>query len=170
MSRSTVENQEKYCLQNNRNRELEQDEEVKRGDLRLSPVILISTSLFVPTCFLLHNLPTINLSPGPCWCFAKKNWVKDSARNTADKKERNIVQPQWMKYIWMPPVSLILASPFDNIMFLLHNLLWIKVSILFLVQSGASSPAKHGDAYFSSVYGSIQDPIAAPGTYENQEP
>ena len=70
----------------------------------------------------------------------------------------------------MPPVSLILASPFDNIMFLLHNLLWIKVSILFLVQSGASSPAKHGDAYFSSVYGSIQDPIAAPGTYENQEP
>ena len=69
----------------------------------------------------------------------------------------------------MPPVSLILASPFDNIMFLLHNLLWIKVSILFLVQSGASSPAKHG-VYFSVVYGSIQDPIAAPGPYENQEP
>ena len=38
-----------------------------------------------------------------------------------------------------------------------------------LIQSGASSPAKHG-AYFSAVYGSIQDPIAAPGPYENQEP
>ena len=36
------------------------------------------------------------------------------------------------------------------------------------VQSGASSPAKHGDAYFSAVYGSIQDPIAAPGPYETQ--
>ena len=38
------------------------------------------------------------------------------------------------------------------------------------VQSSASSPAKHGDAYFSAVYGSVQDPIAAPGPYENQEP
>ena len=34
----------------------------------------------------------------------------------------------------------------------------------------ASSPAKHGDAYFSAVYESIQDLIAAPGPYENQEP
>ena len=38
------------------------------------------------------------------------------------------------------------------------------------VQSGASSLAKHGGAYFSAVCGSIQDPIAAPGAYENQEP
>ena len=38
------------------------------------------------------------------------------------------------------------------------------------IQSGASSPAKHGDAYFSSVYGSIQNPIAALRPYENQEP
>ena len=38
------------------------------------------------------------------------------------------------------------------------------------IQSGASSPAKHGDAYFLAIYGSIQDPIAAPGPYENQEP
>ena len=38
------------------------------------------------------------------------------------------------------------------------------------VQSDASSPAKHGGAYFSAVYGSTQDPIAAPGPYENQEP
>ena len=36
------------------------------------------------------------------------------------------------------------------------------------VQSCASSPAKHGDAYFSAVYGSIKDPITAPGPYENQ--
>ena len=37
------------------------------------------------------------------------------------------------------------------------------------IQSGASSLAKHGGAYFSAVCGSIQDPIAAPGPYENQE-
>ena len=35
------------------------------------------------------------------------------------------------------------------------------------VQSGASSRAKHGGAYFSAVYGSIEDPMAAPGPYEN---
>ena len=38
-----------------------------------------------------------------------------------------------------------------------------------ILQSGRCSPAKHGDAYFSAVCGSIQDPIAAPGPYENQE-
>ena len=37
------------------------------------------------------------------------------------------------------------------------------------IQSGRCSPAKHGDAYFSAICGSIQDPIAAPGLYENQE-
>ena len=31
------------------------------------------------------------------------------------------------------------------------------------LQSGASSAAKHGGAYFSAVYGSIEDPVAAPG-------
>ena len=40
---------------------------------------------------------------------------------------------------------------------------------LFL-QSGASSLAKHGGAYFSAVCRSIQDPITALGPYENQEP
>ena len=39
-----------------------------------------------------------------------------------------------------------------------------------VVQSGRSSLAKHGDAYFSVVYGFMEDPIAAPGLYENQEP
>ena len=43
-------------------------------------------------------------------------------------------------------------------------------SIFYFIQSGASSLAKHGGAYFSAVYGSIQDPIAAPGPYETQEP
>ena len=38
------------------------------------------------------------------------------------------------------------------------------------VQSGASSQAKHGGAYFSAVYGSIEDPLAAPGPYENLGP
>ena len=38
------------------------------------------------------------------------------------------------------------------------------------VQSGASSQAKHGGAYFSAVYGSIEDPMAAPGPYENLGP
>ena len=34
------------------------------------------------------------------------------------------------------------------------------------VQSGASSQAKHGGAYFSAVSGSIKDPIAVPGWHE----
>ena len=34
------------------------------------------------------------------------------------------------------------------------------------VQSGASSQAKHGGAYFSAVRGSIEDPIAVPGRHE----
>ena len=38
------------------------------------------------------------------------------------------------------------------------------------LQSGASSRAKHGGAYFSAVYGSIKDPIAATGPYETLEP
>ena len=37
------------------------------------------------------------------------------------------------------------------------------------VQSGRCSPAKHGGAYFSAVYGFMKDPTAAPGPYENQE-
>ena len=42
-------------------------------------------------------------------------------------------------------------------------------SIYSDVQSGASSHAKHGGAYFSAVRGSIKDPIAVPGRDEVQE-
>ena len=31
---------------------------------------------------------------------------------------------------------------------------------VLIIQSGASSRAKHGGAYFSAVYGSIEDPMA----------
>ena len=42
--------------------------------------------------------------------------------------------------------------------------------VFFLVlQSGASSHAKHGGAYFSAVSGSIKDPIAVPGQDGVQE-
>ena len=37
------------------------------------------------------------------------------------------------------------------------------------IQSGASSLAKHGGAYFSAVFGFMKDPIAAPGPFEIQE-
>ena len=37
------------------------------------------------------------------------------------------------------------------------------------LQSGRCSPAKHGGAYFSAVYGFIKDPIVAPGLFEIQE-
>ena len=37
------------------------------------------------------------------------------------------------------------------------------------LQSGEFSHAKHGGAYFSAVYGSIKDPIAAPRKYKPQE-
>ena len=40
----------------------------------------------------------------------------------------------------------------------------------FYIQSGASSRAKHGGAYFSAVYGSIEDRMAAPGPYESLGP
>ena len=39
----------------------------------------------------------------------------------------------------------------------------------FKLQSGASSQAKNGGAYFSDVAGSIQDPIAVPGPCEVTE-
>ena len=39
-----------------------------------------------------------------------------------------------------------------------------------ILQSGASSQAKIGGAYFSGVSGSIQDPIAVPGPCEVTEP
>ena len=42
-------------------------------------------------------------------------------------------------------------------------------NFLHIVQSGQSSRAKHGGAYFSAVSGSIKDLIAAPGSYENKE-
>ena len=35
-----------------------------------------------------------------------------------------------------------------------------------IIQSGASSQAKHGGAYFSAVTGSTQDPIAVPGWHK----
>ena len=46
-----------------------------------------------------------------------------------------------------------------------------KYKVLFeqILQSGRCSLAKHGDAYFSAVYGFMKDPIAAPGPCENQE-
>ena len=37
------------------------------------------------------------------------------------------------------------------------------------IQSGASSRAKHGGAYFSAVRGSMKDPIAVSGRDEVQE-
>ena len=45
----------------------------------------------------------------------------------------------------------------------------LQAKYLDCIQSGASSLAKHGGAYFSAVYGFIQDPIAAPGPFEIQE-
>ena len=40
---------------------------------------------------------------------------------------------------------------------------------LYHLQSGRSSLAKNGGAYFLAVSGSIRDPMAAPGPYETQE-
>ena len=51
------------------------------------------------------------------------------------------------------------------------NICLIGEKSIFLtnLQSGASSHAKHGGAYFSAVRGSIKDPIAVPGRDEVQE-
>ena len=51
----------------------------------------------------------------------------------------------------------------------LHLDLEILQGIYQIIQSGRSGLAKHGGAYFSAIYGSIEDPIAVPGPYENQE-
>ena len=40
----------------------------------------------------------------------------------------------------------------------------------YILQSGASSLAKHGVAYFSAVYGSIEDSVAAPVHCKPQVP
>ena len=45
----------------------------------------------------------------------------------------------------------------------------LKIQKYKEIQSGRSGLAKHGGAYFSAIYGSIEDPIAVPGPYENQE-
>ena len=46
----------------------------------------------------------------------------------------------------------------------------LQAKYLDCIQSGASSLAKHGGAYFSAIYGYIQDPIAAPGLFDIQVP
>ena len=47
--------------------------------------------------------------------------------------------------------------------------LYLLTLSVYTVQSGASSRAKNGDAYFSDVTGSIQDLIAVPGLCEVTE-
>ena len=53
------------------------------------------------------------------------------------------------------------------------DLVIITIAIIIVIttplQSGASSRAKIGGAYFSDVTGSIQDPIAVPGPCEVTE-
>ena len=44
---------------------------------------------------------------------------------------------------------------------IIHNI--FKYNFLTQMQSGQSSCAKNGDAYFSASYGSIKDLIAVPG-------
>ena len=46
----------------------------------------------------------------------------------------------------------------------------LKPLLLKNIQSGASSRAKIGGAFFSAVTGSIQDPIVVPGPCEVTEP
>ena len=54
--------------------------------------------------------------------------------------------------------------------FFYAHFFFFKFTFFNKIQSGASSRAKHGGAYFSAVYGSIDDPMAAPGPYENLGP
>ena len=50
-----------------------------------------------------------------------------------------------------------------------HSAVQPNCNFLTCIQSGASSLAKHGGAYFSAVNEFMKDPIDAPGVYENQE-
>ena len=86
------------------------------------------------------------------WCdtFLKSRWYEDLKNNVPKCLTYN-TQIQIHKYT---------------------NTVWVKfedrpnMCCIFekvMVQSGASSLAKHGGAYFSVVYGSIEDLVAAPG-------
>ena len=67
-----------------------------------------------------------------------------------------------------PHISYLIYMPFHPLKPIVD---WIFRILYFLsriqnkneIQSGASSHAKKGGAYFSAVYGSIEDPVAAPG-------
>ena len=61
----------------------------------------------------------------------------------------------WAKHLQMGPTKIIWGPQKSS-------------SCLPPLQSGASSLAKHGVAYFSAVYGSIEDPVAAPGPCKPQ--
>ena len=68
------------------------------------------------------------------------------------------------------PVCVELPNEPESIHFMqwLHHFPVVCVTKELWLQSGASSLAKHGGAYFSAVYGFIQDPIAAPGLFDIQ--
>ena len=89
------------------------------------------------------------------------NWLWDSFVSIA-KDALTILRPSLTQFIWQKEQ-------------LWTVLLWkilqrSKWHMEFVdVQSGRSSLAKHGGAYFSAVYGFMKDPIAVPGLYENQE-
>ena len=59
-----------------------------------------------------------------------------------------------------PPPLLLIEPPPAGLYTKTSFTLWSQI------QSGASSRAKHGGAYFSAVRGSIEDPIAVAGRHE----
>ena len=64
---------------------------------------------------------------------------------------------------WSQLSSEVVLSPEPTTTILVKN--WVFF-LKMQLQSGASSRAKHGGAYFSAVSGSIKDPIAVPGWHE----
>ena len=67
--------------------------------------------------------------------------------------EGDAINEYCVVYGWNTNVTQQIRSPAESI-------------FMWLLQSGASSQAKHGGAFFSAVKGSIEDPIAVPGRHE----
>ena len=118
-------NREKYCLQNNRNRELEQ---WASGRRRKEETCDCHLSFLSRHPCLSQHVFSFTICP--------QSIYPQGLADVLQKNELNILQEilltkkkeiQFNHYEWntiechLPPVSLILASPFDNIIFLLHK-------------------------------------------------
>ena len=91
------------------------------------------------------------------WCFGVFQCFFDVLSMTFDGNLRVFVWPNFhcQKIFFLQVFKISIHASF--------------LGLRVLLQSGRSSLAKHGDAYFSAIYGFMKDPIVAPRLYKHQE-